>query len=235
MDGAVSGSESVSESKDEIQLTSIDPDTDPDTDPGSWMRGVQHMALTKDNSARDSLRLFVALWLPETLAGAAWRRLERLRPDGRGVRWVRREQLHLTLKFLGETPADKLPAVQEALAGAAAGGRPVDLRLTAGGVFPPAGPPRVLWLGLEPAGELGALAGAVEKALAPLGFPPEGRPFRPHLTLGRAEPGAAFDRAVLAREIAEPPAAVDSMALIRSDLGPGGPRYTTLCEWRLGG
>lgn len=185
-------------------------------------------------AARESLRLFAALWLPEPLAEAARRRLERLRAGARGVRWVRPEQLHLTLKFLGETPGDRRPAVEGALAGAAAAGRPIDLRLTSGGVFPSGGPPRVLWLGAEPAGELAALAGAVDEALAPLGFPPESRPFRPHLTLGRAEPGAVFDRAILAREMAEPPAVAGSLALVRSVLGPGGPQYTTIAEWPLG-
>ena len=87
----------------------------------------------------------------------------------------------------------------------AAASCPVHLGLAEGGVFPPAGSARVVWLGLTPRAELIALAGRIEKALAPLGFPPERRPFTPHLTLGRAEPGAVFDRAILGRGFALAP------------------------------
>jgi len=79
------------------------------------------------------------------------------------------------------------------------------------------------------------LAGRVEEALIPLGHPPEKRPFRAHLTLGRAEPGAVFDRALLGRDITAGPAVVGRLSLVRSELRPRGPVYTTLREWPLVG
>lgn len=182
----------------------------------------------------DSLRLFVALWLPEALAKAALSRLALLRRDGRGVRWVRPDQLHLTLKFLGETPAAFLPEIERALAGVAAASTSFALGLEAGGVFPPSGPPRVVWIGVSPAAKLVELAARVEQALQPLGFDPETRPFRPHLTLGRAEPGAVFDRALLARPLAAQPETIAALSLVQSQLRPGGSVYRTVAEWKLG-
>ncbi len=148
---------------------------------------------------------------------------------------VKPGSIHITLKFLGETPAELLPAIEAALAGVAAASAPIDLGLSGGGVFPPAGPPRVVWLGVTPEPALVELASRVEQALRPLGFPAEGRPFRPHLTLGRAEPGAVFDRALLARELRAPQARADKLALVRSQLQPGGAVYTNAGEWRFGG
>lgn len=202
---------------------------------------VGETTIKHDDSPRDPcqkkggeiFRLFVALWLPAPLARAALVRLEELRPGSRLVRWVRPDQLHLTLKFLGETPAAKLPAIEAALRVVASSASPVTMGLAEGGVFPPAGPPRVLWLGLTPREELVALAGRVEKALAPLGFPPERRPFAPHLTLGRAEPGAVFDRALLGRGFALTPERIEKLSLVKSELRPGGSIYTNTAEWFL--
>lgn len=183
----------------------------------------------------DSLRLFVALWLPDGLRRAALARLEELRRGSIRVRWTKPEQLHLTLKFLGETPAAELPGIEEALARTAAAASPIHLNLAAGGVFPPAGPPRIIWLGLEPEKDLATLAAAVEQSLAPLGFAPEKRRFRPHLTLGRAEPGAVFRRELLAAPLDTQPGTVAALSLVQSELRPGGAVYTTVREWGLGG
>ena len=182
---------------------------------------------------RGSLRLFVALWLPGPLSRAVSARLDELRRGSRGVRWVRPDQLHLTLKFLGETPSTELPELTSALAGVAAETRPFHLSLAPGGVFPPNGPPRVVWLGLTPEEDLAALAARVEEALAPLGHAPERRPFRAHLTLGRAEPGAVFDRGLLGRPLETGPVMVERVSLVQSVLRPQGAVYTTLREWPL--
>ena len=83
------------------------------------------------------LRLFVALWLPEALAKAPLARLEQLRPGSTGVRWVRPNQLHLTLKFLGATSPRHLSGIQEALQYVAKASHPIELGLSSSGVFPP--------------------------------------------------------------------------------------------------
>ena len=197
-------------------------------------RGLETRKIIGGDEPAALPRLFVALWLPGPLAEAALARLEELRAGGRGVRWVRREQLHVTLKFLGETRVEAVPEIEAALAGVAAGSRPFRMGLRPGGVFPPSGPPRVVWLGVAPGEELRDMAARVERALLPLGFSPERRSFRPHLTLGRAGPGAAVDPAVLARDFTVAPAEVGSLSLVQSELRPAGAIYRDAARWELG-
>ena len=92
----------------------------------------------------------------------------------------------MTVKFLGEVEPEREPELRAALTRAADGGRAVPLGVRGFGVFPDATRPRVIWAGVEPDPSLELLQHRVEQEFAPLGFPPEGRPFRPHLTLGRA-------------------------------------------------
>lgn len=108
-----------------------------------------------------------------------------MRERGLPVRWVRPEGLHLTLKFLGDVDEAREPELRAAL-GAAATARPVTVHIEGFGVFPDFARPRVFWAGVEPDAPLELLQHGVEQAFGPLGFPTEARPFRPHLTLGRA-------------------------------------------------
>jgi 2'-5' RNA ligase len=102
------------------------------------------------------------------------------------VKWVRPEALHLTLKFLGDVDAAREPSLREALGQVCNDGRPVTLHIEGCGVFPDFRRPRVVWAGVAPDPGLELLQHRVEQAFGPLGFPTEGKPFRPHLTLGRA-------------------------------------------------
>ena len=132
------------------------------------------------------MRLFVALNLPDRVRQGLWDAVAGLRELGFPVRWVRPEGIHLTVKFLGEVAAEQEPALREALTRAAAGGRPLPVAMHGFGVFPDHTRPRVIWAGLDPDPALELLQHRVEQEFAPLGFPTEGRPFHPHLTLGRA-------------------------------------------------
>ena len=108
-------------------------------------------------------------------------------------RWVRVDGLHLTLRFLGATPDEKQSQIAAALEAASAGVAPFRVALSGGGAFPDPRRPRVLWIGInEGAALLAGLARRLDERLAPLGWPPEGRPFAPHLTLARTDgvPGA---------------------------------------------
>ena len=193
----------------------------------------------------ETIRAFIAIPLPhsllERLAGLQ-RQLEAQVPP-RSVRWVRGEGIHLTLKFLGDTPTDKLPAITQALA-AVARHAPGCMFVVEGlGCFPNPRRPRVVWVGVqEPTGWLAILQDAIEEVMAPLGYPPEGRGFTPHLTLGRIRRGTSRSDAAQVGEIvtgttvnmlAEVPA--DHFALIRSVLKPTGAEYTTLEEFPLRG
>ncbi len=191
-----------------------------------------------------NLRLFVALDPPE----AARRRLaamqaELRRAAGRHadeVRWVAVENVHLTLQFLGAVPEERLAALRGALAGAAGEARPLALELKGAGGFPSARRPRVVWVGVGGEVEaLSSLAAEVGRRLAPLGFPPEERPFSPHLTLGRARegrgaPGLGGALAQVAGMEGAPWRAAE-IVLYRSHLAPSGARYEALDHFPMGG
>jgi RNA 2',3'-cyclic 3'-phosphodiesterase len=179
-------------------------------------------------------RLFVAVELPGEVLGTLTRLQHELqRHDLRGLRWVRPEGIHLTLKFLGETPRQRMNAVGEALAQATKGVGPHDLSLGSMGTFGSRNSPRVLWVDLEGDVEtLRRLQQQIDGALDAIGFPGEKRPFAAHLTLARVRPE-------LAPEIAEPLAEavrsvsvphatipVHDVSLMLSKLGPGGAVYT---------
>ena len=176
------------------------------------------------------MRLFVAVNLPEDERRAAHEAVAPLRDAGLPVKWVPAGSLHATLKFLGEVAEGREAAIVAALDAAVAAARPFDVLLGGAGAFPGLSRPRVIWLGVEPHPALELLANDVERALQPLGFEAELRPFQPHITLGRARPGArpgafaGLER--LAGELTwEGVAPVDSVDLMASVLGPGGAEY----------
>ena len=189
------------------------------------------------------VRAFIAAPLPDTLLdslGALQRTLERRVPAGR-VRWVRPEGIHLTLKFLGDTPTHRLPDIEAALRAVARHAPAFDLGVAGTGCFPNPSRPRVIWVGLgEPSGRLERLQLAIEEAMDVAGFPQEGRRFRPHLTLGRVNRRATPAEAAAIGEAVTSTAPTnlgnmfgDRIALIRSVLKPTGAEYTTLSQFPL--
>lgn len=167
------------------------------------------------------------------------REVGRLQPVASNVAWVGADHLHVTLKFLGATDEDRLPAVREALARAAGTASAFTLALRGLGAFPTPSRPRVIWAGAaEGAGALAALAGTVDRELVALGVPPETRPFASHVTLGRVrEPRRAprlAEALATASERVFGTVTVDRLTLMRSDLSPRGARYTELAGFALG-
>ncbi len=155
----------------------------------------------------------------------------------RTVRWVEAESIHLTLKFLGDVPSANIQKIAEALNESVR--RIASFEFTPGslGCFPDARRPRVVWIGVdqEGASKLMRLQSTVEAALNPLGYPPEDRPFSPHITLGRVRREAApHEAARLGQAIAARPASqwgaerVEAVQLMKSDLRSSGPIYTSL-------
>jgi 2'-5' RNA ligase len=135
----------------------------------------------------EQVRCFVAVELPDGLKQDLVALQDRLKAGSpSGVRWVDPHGIHLTLKFLGNVAAGRLPEIVRALRQAARGVSPFHLTAGGLGVFPNTGRVRVVWVGLT--GDLEGLRNLqrrTESALAPLGFPAESRPFSPHLTLAR--------------------------------------------------
>jgi 2'-5' RNA ligase len=188
-------------------------------------------------------RLFVAVPLPDAAVEAVTDLVARVRaqplPDGmRDVRWVRLEGVHLTLRFLGPTPDERIPPTAAAVSRAAAAQRPIDVRFWGTGTFPPHGRPRTLWVGLAAGVEqLTALASRLDDALVEAGWPAETRPLRPHLTLARSD-GLVAGPLVAARladalgsETIE--ATLDRLVLFESVTGGGAARYAPVGEASL--
>jgi RNA 2',3'-cyclic 3'-phosphodiesterase len=153
------------------------------------------------------------------------------------IQWVRPESIHLTLKFLGDIPEERVPDIHAVLIRVAGGHVRFAAQAEGLGVFPDARSPRVLWVGLTTrADALTRLAADVETALDGIGFPPEGKPFHPHLTLARIkEQSRAVGRALADSRVLEPAApvgavTVNTIALMKSELKPSGSLYTKLRE-----
>lgn len=184
----------------------------------------------------EEIRAFVAVELPpaaRAALGAVSEALAARTPSG-SVRWVRPEQMHLTLRFLGETAVSQLPAITIALDEVGRQSGPLTLRLGAVGCFPNCKRPRVIWVGLE--GELRPLAALqrrVEAALVPLGWTAEKRPFQPHLTLGRVKDVGKLSRVKWEVAVEKVEVAVTAVVLVQSELQRSGPVYTNLHVSRL--
>ena len=184
-------------------------------------------------SAEDasSVRSFVALELEDRVRRQMADLQQRLRPSLAGIRFVRPEGIHLTLRFLGWAPPDKTGRLLPALAAAAAACPPAEARVAGLGTFPERGSPRVLWLGIEVPETLLELQRQCERAARAAGFEPEPRPFRAHLTLGRWRDRAPHPE-LPAIELGS--TRLDALVLYRSELRRDGAVYTPLEGFPLG-
>lgn len=193
------------------------------------------------------IRTFVAVELEASVRQALAQvqatlrsRLEKSVGSGVRIQWVKPESIHLTLKFLGDMPEDRVPDVQTVLTRVAGGHSRFTVDVEGLGVFPDARAPRVLWVGLTAhVDALKRLAADVEAVLGAIGFAPESKPFNPHLTLARIKERSrdigqtlAVDR-MLERAAPIGTVMVNAIALMKSELKPSGAVYTKLCEVSL--
>jgi 2'-5' RNA ligase len=185
------------------------------------------------------MRLFVAIEIPEDVRAAIGELIKGLRETCRDARWVRLAGLHVTLKFIGETPPENVEEVKAALKNIAPRG-PISLKFGGVGFFPNARRPTVFWAGVEAGPELGTLAAAIENALIPAGDQrQEDRKFTPHLTLARFKDSPAADALRAAIEKASPlnfgRTTATEFHLYQSVLKPGGAEYTRLATFSMSG
>ena len=181
-----------------------------------------------------TLRLFWAVSLPDQVKEQLGVLMDLLQKGQADAKWVEKYNLHLTVKFLGELPANQRPLITNAVKEALAGTGSFNLMVKGLGFFPSAQRPRILWAGLT--GELARLRELhrlVEDSLTPLGWPPENRRFSPHLTLARLRSlrgMEALTRLVLelTESAAAMPVQVEELKLMESKLTRQGPVYTVL-------
>lgn len=193
------------------------------------------------NTAQDHVRLFIACELPDDVRVAIGQVIETLRGrSGNAVRWIRPEGVHVTLKFLGEVPVKKLPSIKLAIQEAVVGHSPFELEFSNIGTFGGREGLRIMWVGV--AGDvlrLEALVRSVNAALAVVGFEPERRPFRPHLTLGRVRDEiptrqrAEIEVAVGKMEVPPNTWRTTQVTLMRSRLTANGAVYEPLATFPL--
>ena len=183
------------------------------------------------------LRAFLAVHPTAEVLAEIERAREELSAAGADVRWSKADGLHVTIKFLGEVPEPELGGIERALEERLAELAPVEVEARGLGVFPNWKRPRIVWVGLE-GGGLATIADAAESALAPLGFPPEGREFSAHLTLGRVRSPRGWEtlsRTLQAqRERSFGRSTISEATLYKSDLRPDGSVYTPLRVFPLG-
>lgn len=168
-------------------------------------------------------RLFVAIPIPEE-SDADLRPLALGLP---GARWVADGDRHLTLRFIGDVDGARESALRDRLGTILVDPFPLTMRGL--GTFPPKGPPKTLWVGVEPSEALMALRRSVEKCVTSLGIKPDGRRFIPHVTLGRLRdtPVGRLQRHLAEHSLFHPePFLVEEFTLFSSVLRPDGARYT---------
>ena len=185
-----------------------------------------------------SLRLFVALELPVTVKDGILTVIEDLRSRGTRASWSRSGTMHLTLAFLGDTEEGLLCPLNEALLDASSAVEPFSWMIRGLGAFPSPRRPKVIWAGVDAPEALFELKRRIDAALEPLGFSPERRRFRPHVTLGRVRDDAqatGFEMVLASTESPEFTIPTDEVLLMKSTLKRGGALHEVLDRCPLTG
>ena len=188
------------------------------------------------------VRVFVAVELPDPVKAEMGKLIAAVDAlELRGVRTVRAEGLHLTLRFLGDVDSDVVPSIISAMETAAAESAPFELTLAGTGAFPNTATPRTLWVGMKgDLDQLVTLQRGVQSALETAGFGRSGERFSPHVTIARVRDRVSSTHrrraaAVLNEAIPSPiKVRVDSITLMRSTPQPGGSIYNQLHTAPLG-
>lgn len=184
----------------------------------------------------DQLRLFIGTKILLTEEISSLVDQLQLKFNHSGIKWVEKNNYHITLKFLGQTPSYFINSIDLAILESIRNFYPFDIQLSGCGFF---GKPRpqVLWLGLKETANLETLQNKIHSSLYQLGFEMEPRPFKPHLTIGRIKfLNSIPEFKQIIRKYAdkfEQPLLVNKIELFESNLLPTGPQYTALKQYHL--
>ena len=175
------------------------------------------------------LRLFVAVEPPREMRAQLYAALGSLRERYEGVKWEQEDKLHFTLKFLGEVSEAVVPQIEASLQRIAEATRSFPAAFGGVGCFPSLSRPRIIWAGLRQGGqEMSALQTKIERELVAIGFEPERKPFRPHLTVGRIKRRVRLMN-LDEHELPARVFTIGEVLLKKSKLTPRGSLYTNLC------
>ncbi len=186
-----------------------------------------------------NIRTFTAVEVWPEIRERARMLINRFKDTTAKVAWVKPDQMHLTMNFLGDVPMNEIPAVCKAVDEATASFQPFDVEMAGVGVFPSYDNPRTIWLGVgDGSDQLISLHTALQDRLGDLGFRIEARRFHPHLTLGRVRsiPEGPGQLAGLIKQHADfeaGPMMVSEVTVFSSELGREGPRYESLGHGEL--
>ncbi len=184
------------------------------------------------------MRVFVAIEIPREVRDALTSLSDKWKQSGARASWVRPENMHLTLRFLGEVTREQMQHMAEMLAAAYAAIPALTLAARGAGAFPNRRKPGVLWVGVQAlSGDLAAVQQCAEDAARTIGLPPDTKAFHPHLTLARIRDArhiGALPELIAAAEHFDGGAfTADAVSLFESELRPGGPIYRRWREFRL--
>lgn len=178
------------------------------------------------------MRTFIAVEVPDSAKDRIAQLVNHLKTTGTDIKWVEPDNIHVTLKFLGNIGTDQPAVIRDGLSAALDSADAFDLKLGRIGAFPDMNRPRVFWVSVEEGrDELVAMQQRIETELHARGFVREERPFSPHLTIGRVRsPRGLAKLTDLVRDMTfeTEPFAVKRAAVVKSDLKPDGPLYTVI-------
>lgn len=180
------------------------------------------------------LRCFIAVELNNQIRKDLGDFINILKKQTGDVKWVSQQNLHITLKFLGNTQDVLLPEIKESLLHIVSSYNPFYIKIYGTGIFPSRKNPKILWTGITNAEPLVELKGEIENAMELLGFEREDKQFRPHLTIGRVKSTRGINNIINELDRAKDRnfgvMQVDRVNIIKSTLKPGGSEYTSLDE-----
>ncbi|MBI4690412.1 MAG: RNA 2',3'-cyclic phosphodiesterase [Nitrospirae bacterium] len=184
------------------------------------------------------IRCFIAIELPEEIKKDIDAHVERLKATGADVKWVKVENLHLTLKFLGSAPEKMIPDISRKLLEIAKQHNSFYIRMSGAGVFPNMKFPRIVWLGINDSDEIKRLQRDIDESMKEFGFEPEDRDFSPHLTIGRVRSSRNKDNLMkeltTLKDVDFGNIKVEKITLMKSELKTTGAEYFRLSEIPIG-
>ncbi len=182
------------------------------------------------------MRLFIAVNIPEEIKEKLSVLTERLKCKMSGVRWIAKDNFHLTLKFLGEVGDEKVDKINYVISGIVQSIKPFRVLFSDLGVFPDLNYPRIIWVGVkEGSSELKNIAEKIENSLLPFGFEKEKRPFSCHLTVGRTKSFKTKNISFENMGTDLSPFILERIDLMQSFLEKAGPEYKCLKSFSCGG